>query len=484
MGQYEEIKQKTFFGVIWKFLERILAQLITFVVSLVLARILSPREYGLIAIVTVMINLMNVFVATGYGAALLRKKDSDDADFNTMFTFSGGLSLALYLVLFLIAPCLASWYKNDSLTILIRVMGLRLPFAAFNSIQQAYVAKKMQYRKFFWATLGGTVAAGVVGISMALLGLGVWALVGQYFTNTIVGSVILYMSFPWRYKLHYESGRARPMIRFGSGVLLANLIDALYKEIRTLVVGVKYNEESLAFYNRGEQFPQLIVLNLASVIDGTLLPAFCLLQGDVERMKQGLRRAIQIATLFTTPLMFGMAVVAEPMVRILLTDKWLPAVPFVQTFCLMYALNPMLSATNQVIKSVSSGGMYLRLEIWKKGVFAALLLAAVPRGPFAIAWSSVVSMVVSCVINAIATKKLIAMPVCEQMSAYLPQFIAATVMFVAISQFPLLIENMYLLLVLQSVLGAIIYLLVLLITKNKALDYFLTLLKSNLRKKD
>lgn len=482
MEQYEEIKQKTFFGAIWKFLERILAQLITFVVSLVLARILSPKEYGLIAIVTVMINLMNVFVTSGYGAALIQKKDSDDRDFNTMFSFSGGLSLVLYLLLFLIAPYLAQWYKDESLIILIRVMGLRLPFAAFNSIQQAYVAKKMQYRKFFWATLGGTIASGMVGITMALLGFGVWALVGQYFINTVIGSVILYIIFPWRYKPHYENKRAMPMIRFGSSVLFASLVDAVYREIRTLVVGVKYDAEALAYYNRGEQFPQLIVLNLGTVIDGTLMPAFCLLQDDLERMRQGLKRALQIATLITTPLMFGMAVVAEPMIRILLTDKWLPAVPYLQIFCFMYTLNPMLSATNQVIKAMGAGGLYLKLEILKKTAFVVSLLAAMPMGPIAIAWASVAAMAVSCAINATATKKAIDLPITQQLGAYLPQFLTSAIMVAAIFPLQFLVGNVYLLLLTQVLMGVVMYVLVALLSKNKAFHYFWSTIKSNLRR--
>ena len=474
----ETIKQKTFYGGIWKLMERVLAQSITFVVSLVLARILSPNEYGVIAIVTIMINLMNVFVTSGYGAALIQKKDADDKDFNTIFTFSGSLSVVLYLVLFFLAPYIAAWYKNETLTLLIRVMGLRLPIASFNSIQQAYVAKKMEYRKFFWATLGGTIASGMVGVVMALLGCGIWSLVGQYFMNTLVDSVVLYCIFPWRYKIYYSRKRANPMIKFGSGVLLASLIDAIYQELRAIVVGVKYKADVLAYYNRGEQFPKLISLNMATAIDGTLLPAFSLLQDDQEKIRQGLLRSVQISTLIVAPLMLGMAAVARPMVFVLLTAKWQEAIPYVSLFCVMYALNPLISATNQVIKAMGSSGLFFKIELIKKTGFVILLVAAMPFGPVLIAASSVVAMVISCGINAIAVKKVLALPILMQLKACIPQFFAATVMALVILPMEYMINNMFLLLVAQMLAGVLIYLAIMFVSKNKAFYYMLQLLKN------
>lgn len=473
----ENIKRKTFFGGVWKFLERILAQLISFAVSLVLARILSPEEYGVVAVVTIMINLMNVFVTSGYGAALIQKKDSNDRDFNTMFTFGVSLSVVLYLVLFSIAPYVAAWYQNDSLTLLIRVMGLRLPVASFNSIQQAYVSKKMEYRKFFWATLGGTLASGAVGIAMALLGCGVWALVGQYFANTLVDSIILYCIFPWRYKLFYSGKIARPLIRYGSGILIASLVDAVYQELRAIVVGIKYDTAALAYYNRGEQFPKLIVLNLATTIDGTLLPAFSLFQDDKDRMRQGLRRSVQVSVLIVAPLMLGMATVAEPMVRVLLTDKWLIAVPYVRIFCMMYALNPLISASNQVIKAMGSSNAFLAIEIAKKIVYLILLVAAIPFGPLAIAGSSVLAMLIACGINGFAVKKIIDYPLYEQMKSYVPQYVVAVAMALIISPMGNLIDNMYLLLIAQILAGALGYAVLLNVCKIEAFSYFVNILK-------
>ena len=473
----QDIKRKTFFGGLWKFMERILAQLITFVVSLVLARILSPKEYGVIAVVTIMINIMNVFVTSGYGAALIQKKDSDDRDFNTIFTFSGGLAILLYAVLFFAAPHISALYNDGSLTLLIRIMGLRLPLAAFNSIQQAYVAKKMEYGKFFWATLGGTITSGVVGIAMALQGCGVWALVGQYFTNTLMGSIILYFTFSWRYKPYYSWKLAKPMIRFGSGVLLTSLVDAIYQELRAIVIGIKYNTEALAYYNRGEQFPKLIALNVATAIDGTLLPTFCVFQDDLEKMRRGLFRSVQISTLVVTPLMFGMAAVADPMIRLLITEKWLFAVPYVQIFCIMYALNPLLSASNQVIKAMGSGGLLLGIEIAKKVVFVLLLLMAIPFGPIAIAVSSVIATAIACVINAVAVKKVIAFSLREQLMSCLPQYITSLVMMALIYWLQYVVNNMYMLLAAQILSGVLVYCAMLIITKNQAFLYFYNTIK-------
>ena len=473
----ENIKRKTFYGGIWKFMERFLAQVITFVVSLILARMLSPTEYGIMAIVTMMINLMNVFVTSGYGAALIQKKDAGDLDFNTMFTFSGMLSVALYFVLFFLAPYISRLYNEQSLVTLIRVMGLRLPIASFNAIQQAYVAKKMEYRKFFWATLGGTIASSVVGIVMALTGCGIWALVGQYFTNVIIDSIVLYCIFPWRYKPFFSIKMARPMIQFGSSVLLASFVDALYQELRTFVVGARYSAENLAFYNRGEQFPKLFALNMGTVIDGTLLPAFSHFQDDLPRLRQGVKRSLQISTLIISPIMFGMATIAEPMVRILLTDKWLDAVPYVQIFCVMYALNPLVSTFNQTIKSMGAGGLYLKAEITKKVGFTLLLLIAMPFGTLAIASSSVVSMLLACVINSFTVRKLIGLSLTDQIMACVPQYGGAILMAVTIWLLKGLINNIGWQLIVQILAGVVVYVVGMLVSQNKATKYLLCMLK-------
>ena len=204
MENIEDLKNSTISGVIWRFGERVLAQLINFIVSIVLARVLFPEEYGIVAIVTIFITIADSFVTNGLGTSLIQKKNADDKDFSTIFHASFIISIFLYLILFFIAPVISKVYLNNDITLVLRIMGLRLPIAAINSIQQAYVSRKMIYKKFFYSTISGAIVSGIVGVVMALLGFGVWALVAQYLLNSIMGTIVLFIIIEWRPKLEFS----------------------------------------------------------------------------------------------------------------------------------------------------------------------------------------------------------------------------------------------------------------------------------------
>ena len=471
------LKQKTVTGVIWKFFERVGTELVTFIVSLVLARILSPSDYGVIAIVSVLISLLNVFVTSGYGTSLIQKKNADDNDFNTIFTFSGILSIFLYLILFFSAPYIAKFYEKPILTVLIRVMGLRLPISAYNAIQYAYVAKRMEFKKFFYATLSGTIVSAIIGISMAVLGFGVWALACQYISLTLVNTIVLKLIVPWKYKPYYSHKLAVPLIKYGSNVLLATLMDTLYLEVRSLIIGKKYDTAALAYYNRGEQFPKLIALNMATTIDGTLMPAFCKIQDNIDTLRNAFRRSIQVSTTVVAPLMIGMAVVAKPMIIAVLTEKWVEAVPYIQIYCVSYMFNPLQSASNQIIKAVGKSRLFLYLDIFKKVIFLISLLFAINLGPIHIALTAVIVMVVSVVVNMIIMRKLLNYSFKQQIIDVLPQIILSVVMGIAIMPMKYVISQSIILLMVQVIAGAIIYILLYYIFRRDIFNYIIGLVK-------
>lgn len=479
-----ELKQKTLSGVIWKYGERILAQLVTFVVSIVIARILVPEDYGVVAIVTTLINLLNVFVTSGYGAALIQKKDSDDRDFNSIFTFSGALSLVFCVGLFFLAPVVANFYDIPILTLLIRVMSLRLPIAAFNSVQHAYIAKKMQFRKFFLATIIGTVISAIVGITMALCGCGVWALVGQYFTNTCVDSIVLFICFKWRYRPYYSHKLAKPLIKYGSKVLCAGFIDTLYQELRTLIIGKKFSTESLAYYNRSEQFPKLFVLNLSTAIDGTLMPALCKIQDNLELMKNAVRRAVQVSTFVVFPLMAGMIAVAGPMVEVLLTSKWLSAVPLIQIFCVSYMFNPIRSVSMQATKALGKSGLYLMIETVQKLLSVILLLFSLKYGIIIVTITVLITSFLACLVNSIVIMKLLRYSILSQVLDCAPQLLLSGIMCISVYVLKFVIVNVYLLLALQLVVGVLIYIVLAYLFKLEAYKYFFNTLKKFFKKGD
>lgn len=406
MGE-DKIKKAVISGLVWKFGERISAQLISLLVSILLARILMPEAYGSVAIIMVFINLLNVFVSNGLGSALIQKKNVDNLDFSSVFYVNILLGVFLYLLLFLAAPFIAEFYAMDILRPTLRVLGIRIIFAAVNSVQQAYVSRNMMFRRFFWSTIGGTLLSGIVGIAMAYGGWGVWALVAQYLTNTCTDTLVLWFTVRWRPEKACSLKRAKKLIVFGWKLLVSGLIDTGYRSLRNLIIGKLYTSEDLAFYNQGDKYPNLIVTNINTSIGSVLFPALAKYQDDVLRVKQMTRKAIQVSSYIMWPIMMALVVVAEPLVRLLLTDKWLPCVPYLRIFCFSYGLWPIHTSNLQAINAIGRSDLYLKLEIIKKLVGIACLIASVRVSPLMIAYSLIVADVLSAFINAQPNVKLL-----------------------------------------------------------------------------
>ena len=328
-------------SLLWRFLERCGAQGVSLIVSLVLANILEPDLYGTIALVTVFTTIMQVFVDSGMGNALIQKKDADDLDFSTVFYFNITVCVLLYGIMFLVAPFIAHFYNLPELTPIVRVLSLTLVVSGLKNVQQAYVSRNLLFRKFFFATLGGTIGAGVIGIWMALEGYGVWALVVQHIFNSTLDTIILWITVKWRPKKMFSFERLKGLFSYGWKLLVSALIDTGYNNLRSLIIGKLYTSADLAFYNRGKQFPYLIVTNINSSIDSVLLPTLSEAQTDKNRVREMTRRAIKASTYLMMPLMVGLAVCAEPLVKIVLSEKWLPAVFFLRIFCRKSALPVM-----------------------------------------------------------------------------------------------------------------------------------------------
>ncbi|MCR5296712.1 MAG: lipopolysaccharide biosynthesis protein, partial [Clostridiales bacterium] len=277
---------------LWRLAERVGAQGVKLLVELVLARILMPEEYGLIAMVTVFITVFNVFVDSGLGNALIQKKNADDLDFSSVFWFNVTLCVALYGLLYLISPAIANFYQRQELCLVLRVLGLQIVISGVKNVYQAYVSRTMQFRKFFFATLGGTLGAAAIGIAMAYRGFGVWALVAQQLFNVLTDTVILCLTVKWRPKKAFSFERLKGLLSYGWKLLLSALLDTVYNEARSLIIGKKYTSEDLAFYNRGEQFPQVITANVNTSIDSVLLPTMSREQDERTRVRAMTRRAI------------------------------------------------------------------------------------------------------------------------------------------------------------------------------------------------
>ena len=410
------MKSRVFFGIIWKFSERILAQSVSFIVSVILARLLLPEEYGIVSLVLVFINLANVFVVSGFATALVQNKNAADVDFSTNFYCGLALSVLIYAILFFAAPWIAAFYAIPRLVPVLRVFALRIPISSVSAIQHAYVERHMIFKRFFFSTLFGTLLSGAAGIALAYAGFGVWALVAQYFTNTVVDILILGITVPWRPRLLFSWASAKAMMRYGWKILAADLSGTFFNYLRSLMIGRVYTSADLAYYEKGTQFPGLIHSNLSSTIMTVLFPAIANVSEDRERVKAMTRRAVQVTAYVMFPFLFGLAAVAEPLVLVLLTDKWAAAVPFVRILSFSSAIGLISDASLQSMKAIGRSDVVLRLEFVKKPVYVLLLLVGIRISVTAVAVTALVYSVYGTMMNARPLKKYLRYSYQEQLS--------------------------------------------------------------------
>ena len=465
-------------GFMWRFAERCGAQLVSFVVSIVLARILSPEDYGTIALVTVFTAILQVFVDSGLGTALIQKKDADDLDFSSVFYFNFIVCLVLYAVMFLAAPYIALFYEDSTLTSVIRVLSLTIVISGVKGIQQAYVSRNMLFKRFFFSTIGGTIFSAFLGIGMACAGFGVWALVAQQISNTAIDTLILWITVKWRPKKVFSWQRLKYLLSFGWKLLVSALLDTGYNNLRNLIIGKLYSPTDLAFYNQGDKFPKVIVTNINASIDSVLLPTMSNVQEDRERVKQMTRRAIKTSTYIMAPLMMGLAFCAEPIVRLVLTDKWLFCVPFLRIFCITYMFWPVHTSNLNAINAMGRSDWFLRLEIVKKIVDMAILLSTRWFGVMAMAYSLLLGSVFSQIINAWPNRKLLGYGYIEQVRDFAPGILLAVgmgfcVYFIGFIPLPTIIS-----LIIQIISGAAIYIGASALLKLEEFEYLLEMIKS------
>ena len=466
----------------WRFAERCGAQFVTLIVSIVLARILTPSDFGTVSLVMVFTTIMQVFVDSGLGTALIQKKDADDLDFSSVFYFNFVVCLILYLGMFVAAPYIAKFYNDFSLTAIIRVISLTIVISGIKGIQQSYVSRNMLFKRFFFATLGGTVFSAFLGIAMAYAGYGVWSIVAQQLSNTAIDTLILWITVKWRPKKMFSWERLRGLLSYGWKLLVSSLLDTVYNNLRNLIIGKVYTSADLAYYNQGDKFPKVVVTNINTSIDSVLLPSMSEEQDHANRVKSMTRRAIKTSTYIMAPLMMGLLFCAEPIVKLLLTDKWLPCVPYLRIFCFTYLFWPIHTANLNAVKAMGRSDLFLRLEIIKKAIGLILLLLTMRISVMAMAYSLIVSSIFSQVANSWPNWKLLNYNYLEQLRDILPSIIIAIGMGVCVYFIGFIPLLTVVTLMIQIIAGAAIYVGASALLKLEEFEYLLRMIKSFLRK--
>lgn len=469
-------------GFMWRLMERMGAQVVSFVVSVVLARILDPDVYGTIALIVVFTTIMQVFVDSGLGNALIQKKEADNVDFSTVFYFNIVFCLILYVLMWVASPYIADFYHDPSLVPYIRALSLTIVISGVKNVQQAYVSRNMLFKKFFFSTLCGTIGAAVVGIAMALRGFGIWALIGQQLFNMLVDTTVLWVTVPWRPILAFSFGRLKGLLSFGWKLLVSSLLDVGYNSLRQLLIGRIYTRADLAYYNQGDKFPALIINNINASIDSVLLPAMSEDQDDKSRVRDMTRRSIMVSTYLMSPLLIGMAACADTIVRLILTDKWLPCVPYMQIFCLTYLSYPIHTANLNAIKAMGRSDLFLKLEIIKKGLGLTVLFAFVRVGVMELALSLLFVSTLSMGINAWPNKQLLSYSIRDQIMDILTNLVLAFAMGAVVWAEGVLAIPMALKLILQVATGVLVYAALSVVTKNSTFTYLLDIIKTGRKK--
>lgn len=474
---------KVFSNLIWRFMERCGAQGVTFIVSIILARLLDPEVYGVVALVTVFTTIMQVFIDSGLGNALIQKKEADDLDFSSVFYFNMLMCSFLYLLMFLAAPLIAKFYLMPDLTPVVRVLSLTLVISGVKNVQQAFVSRNMLFKRFFFSTIGGTIAAAIVGIVMAYAGFGVWALVAQTICNTAIDTFILWLTVKWRPKKMFSFERLKSLFSFGWKLLVSSLLDTIYNDVRQLIIGKIYSPIDLAQYNQGEKFPKLIVKNVNTSIDSVLLPTMSRAQNKPDHVKNMTRHAIKTSTYIMMPLMVGLAVCAEPLVSLVLTDKWLPCVPFLRVFCFTYAFYPIHTANLNAIKALGRSDLFLKLEVLKKIVDMVAILITMWISVEAMAYSLLITSILSQIINSWPNNKLLKYNYLQQLRDIIPQIGLACLMGGIVYMVKWLPLNNLFIILIQIVIGCGVYVAGSKLFRIDSFEYLLSMIKGLLGKK-
>lgn len=504
-------KEKTIKGLFWEYLEKLGGEAVSLVVSIVLARLLGPEAYGIIPLITVFTSILGVIVQSGFGSALIQKKDATNTDFSTVFFFQLALSILLYTGMFFAAPFISDFYNNPQMTSMVRILSLTLIIGAVNNIQHAYVSKTMQFKKFFFASFTGTVLSGVVGIAVAFIIInvtgnpiyGAWALVAQKLTDHIIDTIFLWFTVKWRPQLVFSLKRLKSLYSYGWKMLLSSFIDTLYRNLNTLIIGKVYTSTDLAYYNKGNTYPKLIMHNLNTSIQHVLFPAMASQQHDIAKVKSMARRAMKTSSYLVFPAMMGFAAIGHSVIYLLLGEPWLPAVPFLWIACFNFAMWPIHTTNLQAIQAMGKSGSFLIAEIIKKvsnliflgaGIWIAMSLAfeSTTDSVVIIALSSIFAEIVCVFVNAWPNKKIIGYSLKEQFADILPAFVLS--LFMGVCIFPInliplsdLICNEILVavikLIVQITCGVLIYVLTSKVFKVDSFKYILSTIKEFIRKK-
>ena len=466
-------KKKIVHSLLFKFIERFAVKGIGFVISILLARLIAPEVFGQVVILTVFANLSMTLIESGLSTALVQSRTVNERDYATVFYITLTLTCLIVALMQPLAPLIAAYYKSPEMTAPLRVYAFSLFFAAFNSIQVARLQREMRFRDMMLCSTAATLVSGLVGIVLAMRGLGLWALVIYYFAQIVASCFAMLAVQRWLPRGRFSIDSAKRLYGFGIKMLAASIVTSLYNDLRPLIIGRRFSTADLGYYNRGHSFSSTVSLNLDAAVQSVMFPAMARTQDEPARLTAMFRRTKAMGAFLIFPVMLGMAAVAEPMVRLLLTDTWLPAVPFVVLLSIGEAQVPLTSANLIVVKALGRSDLYARQELLRRALMLAVLAVSVLcfDSVTAIAAGFVFSAWLDAFVTLLPVKRLLGCGALDQLRLTWKSALAALVMAAAVYAFGLLPLPLPAKLPLQILLGAAVYLLLSLLLHNESMAY-------------
>ncbi len=453
----ENLKGKTISCLFWQFCQKGVGQVVSFGISVILARLLMPEEFGLVALAGMFTVLTGIFIDCGMGTALVQKKDADDLDYSTMFWAQTAFSIIVYIIVFSLAPWFSLLFQMPKLAIVIRVSALSMILGTFGGIQSVIVTRRMEFKVYFYRTFISSILSGAIGIYLAFCGWGVWALVTQNLSSIIISTITVFSQVRWIPQLTFSKERFKALFGVGAKFMASSLIGTAFGQLKGYMVGLRYTASDLAYYNRGEGVPGLFTRNINSSINNVLFPVFAKLQDDRDAVKQAVRRSIKTSSFLLFPLLLGVAAISDKLVIILYTEKWVACIPFMQIFCISECFTILNTANLQVLRGIGEVNTLLKLELYKKPVLVTILGVTMFISPLAIAIGMCVYGIYTMVVNAFPNRKFINYHIKEQLRDVSENAAVSIGMFICIYLIGHWDINPYILICIQVVIGTLIY---------------------------
>ena len=450
-----ELRKKTLHGAGWSFIDNIANYGVSFIVGLILARMLTPQEYGLIGIILIFIALFNTIVDSGFSNALIRNKDAKEIDYNTVFYVNLAVSLLLFVICYFSAPVIATFFNEPQLTPLTRVMGVVVVINAFAIIQRTILIKKINFKIQTKVSLVASVGSGIIGIVMAVLGMGVWSLVAQQISRQLLNTIFLWLWNSWRPRMQFSFASFKEHFGFGWKLLTSSVIDTVWREIYQVVIGKYYAAAALGEYTRAKQFGDIFSSNMTSVVQRVTYPVLSSIQDDKDKLKYGYRRIIKTTMFIAFVCMLMLAAVSRPMIEVLIGNQWGEAAKMLPILCFNMMLYPLHAINLNMLQVQGRSDLFLRLEIIKKCIAVIPLCLGIFVGIYWMLWGSLCAGLFNYYLNSYYSGRFLNYDIITQIKDISPSFFlasAAALMVYAVSFIPM---SLYIVFPVQLVVGLV-----------------------------